>query len=230
MTDRKTILITGVSRGFGKALALESLNRNLNVIGVARSKIGCEELIERGVKLIEADLNSPTATALIRDGLADIQQLDFLINNAGMKGTARELIEVKPEELTQLFQVHVVGSMMVTQASLEPLKKSQSPTVVFVSSRMGSISNQFDPEFAKMKSTFSYRIAKAAENMLAACVALECGFAKVLIIHPGQMKTEMGRSGAGLEPEDCAKRLFGLFDSDVKTNQIINLDGAPFAF
>ncbi|MNE74096.1 C-factor [compost metagenome] len=78
-----------------------------------------------------------------------------------------------------------------------------------------------------IKCSFSYRIAKAAQNMLSLCMAddLESMGIKVISVHPGALLTKMAPADATLTPEQSASRLVKILeDSNVKSRDFICLE------
>jgi NAD(P)-dependent dehydrogenase (short-subunit alcohol dehydrogenase family) len=116
--------------------------------------------------------------------------LSLLINNAGIGGSGHSIEETSIYEIKELFDVHCCGAIRCLQAALPFLRKAEQPTVVKVSSRVGSI-----------------RMAKAAQNMLSASIHQELrgtGIA-VFAIHPGKIRTQMSSPDADITAKQAAK-------------------------
>lgn len=164
-------------------------------------------------------------------------KLDVLINNAGI------LIYQPIDQLTALretFETNLFGQVMVTEA-LEPLlKKSANPYIIYVSSEQGSVTSRLDPEYEYRNIRGdSYRMSKAALNMLAACHRFnfaEWG-CKVLAFNPGwcvsnltgEKGREMRLKGGARDPKEPAAALadivLGKRDADIEKNGMVDLDG-----
>ncbi|OXT00427.1 short-chain dehydrogenase [Notoacmeibacter marinus] len=218
-----TILITGVSRGIGRAMAEEALARGHDVIGTARSDGDFGDLKGRdGFTPLVLDVTH-------RDGLARAvgalgQPVDILINNAGImgpKGSALSLDDM--DGFLQTLQVNALGPLMVTQAFLPALRKSERGRVLIVSSQMGSM------HYAKADN-IAYRSSKTAVNKIGQALATELrddGIA-VANLHPGWVRTDMGGSSADISPEESAKGILDLAQRLTidKTGRFWNWDGS----
>lgn len=130
MESRRTILITGASRGIGLALAERAYNDGHTVIGVARSE---PENAFPGT-FYRADLADAQATA---DTLAQIcaeAQVDSVINNAGLT-TDSTVQDTSIEELTRIFAINVRAPLQCVQACLPAMIRSGRGAIVNISSR-----------------------------------------------------------------------------------------------
>ena len=137
------VLITGVSRGFGLELTREYCRLGWRVFGVFRSKADGAQLASKFGEAfvpILADLCDDSAVKKIRLSLEkETEYLSLLINNAGLGGSGHSIEETSVNEIQELFDVHCCGAIRCLQASLPFLRKAEQPTVVNVSSRVGSI-------------------------------------------------------------------------------------------
>ena len=143
--------------------------------------------------------------------------LDVLINNAGIfldKGAGEDKGLSTRALFHQTFDTNLFGAACLTEACLPLLRKSEVPRVIFVSSRMGSLSE------ATNKSTMfhnleckAYDCSKAALNMLALIYAriLDGGGGRVNAVCPGLVKTKFtDYTPYGSSPEVGAKRIVEL--------------------
>lgn len=165
---------------------------------------------------IVADLSSDRAIATIEKALAEnVQGLDVLINNAGLGGKASRLADVTSGEILELFGVHCLGALRATQAAAPWLRKPDRAFVINVSSRLGSLARNASGEFAGRGFSYSYRIAKAAQNMLTLCLADEFAGSNVSVfaVHPGKVQTASGSSDADVPPAVAAARILRWLDA-----------------
>jgi NAD(P)-dependent dehydrogenase (short-subunit alcohol dehydrogenase family) len=160
-----------------------------------------------------------------------------LINNAG-------IIVIRPcDTLTNLretFETNVFGPMIITEVFEPLLKKSKSPYIIHVSSEQGSMTLRLDPEY-KFKQTRgdTYRMSKAALNMLAACQKFnyaELGW-KICAFNPGfcvtnltgekgrEMRIQHGARPARDAADALVEIVLGKRDDDVAKSGIVDLDG-----
>jgi len=205
-------LITGVSRGFGLELTREYCRLGWRVFGVLRGKEdGAQLSSEFGEVFIPivVNLRDDSAVKNIRLSLeAEIDSLSLLINNAGIGGAGHHIEDVSCDEIQELFDVHCCGAIRCLQAALPFLRKAERPTVVNVSSRVGSIGKVSSGNLDHIPLSYGIRMAKAAQNMLSASLHRELSGTGIAIfaVHPGKIRTRMGSPDAEMSAEQAAKR------------------------
>jgi NAD(P)-dependent dehydrogenase (short-subunit alcohol dehydrogenase family) len=132
--------------------------------------------------------------------------LDVLINNAGTIKKHRGINETTIEDLEKLFGVHCLGAFRCLRSTLPFLRQSERAVVINISSRWGSISRTVSGNGGGI---YSYQIAKCAQNMLTACLDqdLRPEGIRVMAVHPGRLKTEVGAPDADTLPREAAEAL-----------------------
>ncbi len=193
-----TILLIGASRGLGLGLAAEYLAREWQVIATARDPKGSAGLTELAgkhgaqLRIEAADVAAPSAGARLEEALADTA-LDVIFVVAGQNvGGWGAACQVAPEVATQEFLVNSFAPPAVAEALLGRLKPGG--TVVFMTSILGSLANANGT--AEL-----YSSTKAALNMLAIGFAKRHPALRVVLMHPGWVKTDMGGPSAPLDVE-----------------------------
>ena len=164
-----------------------------------RQSAGCHPVV--------ADVGTGEVEAAVADALrAAGAPLDLLVNNAGHVRKLRGLAATEAGDLEELFRVHCVGALRCTRAALPWLRRAARPLVVNVSSRFGSIARTAAGEF---RGIYSYNVAKAAQNMLTACLdhELRGEGVRVFSVHPGRLRTSVGAVDADTDPADAARKL-----------------------
>jgi NAD(P)-dependent dehydrogenase (short-subunit alcohol dehydrogenase family) len=210
MTQR--ILITGASRGFGAALADSFAERGSHVFAGARGVHPVlDAIIERHpgkVTAIELDVTSDES---IRLGLsavsAEVPAIDVLINNAAVRSpTVMNPIEsIDFADAERTLAVNAIGPLRVIRAFLPLLRQGNTPVLVNVSSEAGSVGQ------CGRDREFDYCMSKAALNMATALLANYLrGQMRVLALHPGWLRTDMGGAHAALDPEAVAETVVDL--------------------
>jgi NAD(P)-dependent dehydrogenase (short-subunit alcohol dehydrogenase family) len=187
----KTILITGASTGFGRAIAEESLNRGHHVVLAVRNPQSVADLAARfpgKAHPIPFDLTKPAdAERAVRETVDQFGSLDVLVNNAGY-GLLAALEESTDEQLARNLETNFIGPFRLIRAAL-PVMRGQKSGHIITLSAIAAYANH--PGFAV------YGGAKAALD--AACdaaaqetAALGIKFTQVI---PGPFRTDfIGRS------------------------------------
>ena len=151
----------------------------------------------------------------------------LLINNAGIPGTSYLIQNANSVEIIELFNIHCLGVFRTTKALANNLIKAKKPMILNINSRFGSITRQSQKNYENLNISYSYRIAKAAQNMLTNCIRLEFkDRIEVISIHPGKMKTEIASKDADLEPIEVAKKIVNFYEKGLlkETNGIIEIE------
>ncbi len=129
--NKKIIIITGASRGIGKALAIKFLEKGHAVIGISRTKPDIDD-----VHWIKADITSSSDRKKIKEEvLHNFKRIDVLINNAGI-GMYNLWENTDSEDLKHIFEVNFFSLVELTKLIIPELKKTQG-TVINTSSVAG---------------------------------------------------------------------------------------------
>ncbi|MBO2450971.1 SDR family NAD(P)-dependent oxidoreductase [Actinomadura barringtoniae] len=165
-------LVTGANKGIGREIAAQLAERGLTVLLAARNKeLGEKAAAELGVRSLVLDVTDP---ASVRNAAERIDEefghLDVLINNAGISGdpAGQRPGHVEIDVVRSVLETNVLGVIAVTEAMLPLLRRSSAARIVNVSSAVGSLGTNTDPDhyFAKMQGSAAYAPSKAALNML----------------------------------------------------------------
>jgi NAD(P)-dependent dehydrogenase (short-subunit alcohol dehydrogenase family) len=202
-------LVTGTSRGLGRALAEGIAARGGFVVGVGRTEV---PITSDDRVMVQGDLTEPRT---VRDLGAAVGErpLDLLVHNAAVGGQGRELSPAAVTEVRRALEVDVVGPAALTAEILPAIRRAEQPLVLLIGSRMGSVDFNRSLPTDVQTASYAYRIAKAAVEMLAVALARELGdAATVLCIDPGPMATAMGRPGAERDPVAVADEILDDLD------------------
>ena len=142
MNSRKTIFITGVSSGFGNALAQEALAAGHRVIGTVRSEAALRAFQALSVDHAHGVILDITDFARIDSVVASIEAthgpIDVLVNNAGYGHEG--IFEESPlEEMRRQFDVNVFGAVAVTKAFVPYFRKRRTGHILNITSMGGTI-------------------------------------------------------------------------------------------
>ena len=188
---RQTWFITGAASGFGHAFAEHALARGHNVVATARDAGRLADLVALAPERVLAtplDVDvAGAAEAAVEAAVARFGRIDVLVNNAGY-GVVGALEETSDADLRALMNTNFFGAMAVTRAALPVLRAQKSGAIVNISSLGGQLS------FAGFSAYSASKFAlEGASEALAQEVA-PFGI-KVLIVEPGQFRTQLAGSG-----------------------------------
>ncbi len=210
MTTRPTALVTGASRGIGRAIALE-LARTHDLILTARSADGLASLATdaaaRGaaVRTIPCDLADPAA---VQAALAAVQ-CDVLINNAGV-ASIKPLLSLSPSEWKAMVDVNVNALYHVTRALLPGMVERQRGHVITI----GSIAGRNTFVGGSCYSGTKHFVMGFSESLL---LEVRDAGVKVSVVMPGSVDTELFPAGTDTSwmcvPEDVASAVRHLVDT-----------------
>lgn len=223
-TMSKTIvLISGANRGIGLATAIRLAREHdyQVIIGSRSAENGAKvakKLESEGLSVDSVQLDV-TSDESIANAVEYITQkygrLDVLINNTGIliDGETGDPNMSLRQKFDLTFSTNVTGAACLTEATIPLLRKSdQRPRVIFVTSRMGSISESLNPNTTYYKIDYKmYDASKAAVNMLSTHYARVLGEevkARVNAVCPGLIATDLTRhTPYGDKPEVGAQRI-----------------------
>jgi NAD(P)-dependent dehydrogenase (short-subunit alcohol dehydrogenase family) len=221
-------LVTGASRGIGRAAALALAKSGAHVVALARTQGGLEELDDEIRSLRPAE---PEATTLVPMDLRDFAaidrlgealyrrwgRLDILVGNAGVLGLLTPLHHLDPKTWDDVMAVNVTANWRLIR-SLDPLlRRSVAGRVAFVTSGAGSR--------AELPAYWGpYATSKAALDTLARTYAAETintSNIRVMLINPGPLRTRMRATAMPGEdpltlraPEELAPKIVEICSSD----------------
>jgi NAD(P)-dependent dehydrogenase (short-subunit alcohol dehydrogenase family) len=195
-------VITGASRGLGRALAEQFASHGTRVVGVGRSVL---DPSPAGFTYVVGDIRERATVDRVVAAVGD-DAVDVLINNAAVGGRERELNPAAMEEIRAAIEVNALGHAGLLIALGTALARSSGPLVVNVTSRMGSLpfTRTIPPEMRP--ASLAYAMSKATLDMLTLRLGRSAfGGAHVVGLDPGPMRTAMGRPEAERSPERVAR-------------------------
>jgi NAD(P)-dependent dehydrogenase (short-subunit alcohol dehydrogenase family) len=179
------VLITGASRGIGRAAALRLARSGWDVQATVRRAEDGEALVAEGggrISVLELDLADPEQIAALEGSLPE--RLDAIVNNAGIV-VSGPLETLSAEDLREQFEVNVVGAVALTNLVLPRLRASRG-RIVFLSSVSGRVSTPM---------TGAYSASKFAIEAIADAwrVELRPWGVAVVLIEPAMTDTDLWR-------------------------------------
>ena len=237
----KTALVTGGSRGIGRAIALELGKSCYVAVGYTSSKDSAEEVVGEIVKsggeatAIQIDV---TSSESIENAFTTIEKelngVDILVNNAGITKD-NILPRIKEDDWNDVINTNLTGSFKTSQRAIKHMMKNKWGRIVFISSIVGIVGNQGQTNYAA---------SKAGLIGLSKSIAKEMGSRNITsnVVAPGYIDTDMTafltdeqkdniieqlsikRIG---KPEDVANIVSFLSseESEYITGQVIPVDG-----
>lgn len=209
MTGRysgRIALVTGASRGIGRAAAIALGSEGAHVILVARTAGALEEVDDEirkvggSATLVPLDLKDfPALDRLGASIFERWKKLDAFFGNAGVLGQLSPLTHIAPKVFQELLDVNVTANWRLIR-SLDPLlRQSGAGRVLFVSS---GAARKHTPYWG------GYAMSKAAVESLALTYAAECceTSVKVNLLNPGPLRTRMrAKAMPGEDPQTLAE-------------------------
>ena len=196
----KTALVTGASRGIGRAIALELKSKGFSVIGTATSQQGADALIENGIEGYILDLNSPNSIGNFWEQLeADKKNISILVNNAGITRD-NIVLRMSDDEWSDIMNVHLNGTFQLCKRSLKMMLKNKWGRIINISSASASIGN---------RGQSNYAAAKAGVEAFTKSLAKEVGKRDITInaVAPGFIATDMTEQNDGVNAEYLIKEI-----------------------
>ncbi|MGE2691897.1 SDR family oxidoreductase [Mycolicibacterium pulveris] len=181
-----SVLVTGASRGIGKAIAEHLASRGWDVIAGVRTRSDAEAVTAAHPQRISVVLLDVTNAEHI-DALATVlpARLDAVVNNAGI-AVAGAVETIPVDDWRKQLEVNVIGQIAVTQEVLPRLRESQG-RIVFISSVNGRISMPLMGAYSASK----FALEAAADALR---VELDRWNISVVVVEPAQTDTDMWRT------------------------------------
>jgi NAD(P)-dependent dehydrogenase (short-subunit alcohol dehydrogenase family) len=199
----RTCIVTGASRGIGRATARQLCAEGASVLLVARSREELERAAEECAReggraeTLACDVTDPDAgERMARAASEHLGPVDVLVNNAGT-ARWRDLDDVPDEDWQAAWEVNVMASLRATRAVVAGMRERGWGRVVNVSSTAAKRPSRFMPE---------YSVAKAAQLSLSRLFADRLAGDGVLVnaICPGPTKSELWVAEGGLAEQSAA--------------------------
>lgn len=239
LSERPVALVTGASRGIGRAIAIELSRTHLVVATYRGNKEAADSLsAETGALTVQSDIASgPARRALMEWVRQNCGRLDLLVNNAGIAPRERkDVLEASEESFDELMETNLKGPHFLTQLAAQWMLEQGSGRIVFVT----SISS-----FTASPNRAEYCISKAGLSMSAQNYAARLAPDKIPVfeVRPGIIRTDMiakveqvyeEKIANGLLPQrrmgegsDVAKCIRAIADGllDYSAGQVLNVDG-----
>ncbi|MGG2199609.1 MULTISPECIES: 3-oxoacyl-[acyl-carrier-protein] reductase [Paenibacillus] len=245
MLTGKVALVTGASRGIGRAIAVTLAEAGADVVvnyagseAAAAETVALIEALGRRSFKVRANVgSSQEVDEMFKQVLETFGRIDILVNNAGI--TRDNLImRMKEEEFDQVIETNLKGVFNCVKAATRPMMKQRSGRIINISSVVGALGNAGQANYVAAKAGVIGMTKATAKELSSRGITVNC-------VAPGFIETDMTdklseelRSGllqqiplARLgKPEDIAKavRFLASDDASYMTGQTIHVDGGMY--
>ena len=238
----KTAVVTGGSRGIGRAIALELASCGANVVvNYTRNSKAADEVVAEIEAMglsgmaVKADVSIASEVEnLVNEVLKTFGSIDILVNNAGITRD-NLIIRMTEKEFDEVINTNLKGAFICTKAVSRVMIKQKSGKIINVSSVVGIVGNAGQSNYAAAKAGligFTKSMAKELAKRGINVNAVAPGFIQtdMTSVLPDNVKEEFLKSIPLMrigKPEDIAKTVLFLVSeySDYITGQVINIDG-----
>jgi NAD(P)-dependent dehydrogenase (short-subunit alcohol dehydrogenase family) len=181
MSQNKIVLVTGVSSGIGRSIAVELVDAGFRVFGSVRS---AQAEVPPGVERVVLDVRDDASVeAAVRSIRERAGRIDALVNNAGAT-VVGAIEETDTGQAQALFDVNFFGAVRVTRAVLPIMREQRAGRIAFISSVVGHLPGPFMGFYAASKHALE-GYAESLDHEVR-------GFGiRVSLIEPGFMKTRI---------------------------------------
>ncbi len=218
----KTALVTGASRGIGRATALQLAASGATVVvnyhGQAEAASAVVRMIEAAggqALAVQADVAAPAdVQRLVKQTLDSYGQLDILVNNAGITRD-NLLLRMKDDEWDAVLNTNLRGTYLLTKAALKPMVKARRGRIIAISSVVGLMGNAGQANYAAAKAGLIGFIKSVARELASRNITANT-------IAPGFVETDITAGlGETLKAETLAHVPLGRWGQPDEVAQLV---------
>lgn len=185
--EGKIALVTGATRGIGKAIATALVEQGATVIGTATSESGAqsisEYLGENGKGWVLDVSSSESVDSVVKEVTAEFGAPTILVNNAGITRD-NLMMRMKEDEWEQVLNTNLTSVYRVTKACLRGMTKAKFGRVISISSVVGSMGNGGQTNYSAAKAGLEGFSRSLAAEIASRGITVNC-------VAPGFIETDM---------------------------------------
>jgi 3-oxoacyl-[acyl-carrier protein] reductase len=229
----KVAIVTGASRGIGKAIAVALAKKGaVVVINYSRNRQKAEEVLKicrnfSDAMIVRADVRRrDEVRKMVQDVVEKYGRIDILVNNAGILGKNASPVEISDEEWDEVIDVNLKGAFIVTQEVLRYMKRGK---IVNISSIAGKDGGVMGAHYAASKGgmiAMTFNLARhLAPDVLVNAVAPGPVDTELLDSETKEKLRKLSLTGEIARPEDVANAVIFLLENDHVTGEVIDVNG-----
>jgi 3-oxoacyl-[acyl-carrier protein] reductase len=199
MLEKKVALVTGASRGIGRAIAQQLAQQGITVVGTATSEAGVASINEFGLGLVLDITSQKSIDNMLEEMSAKVGMPQILVNNAGV--TADNLfIRMKDDEWEKVINANLSGTFKLIRACIRPMLKARWGRIVNISSVVAFTGNAGQANYAA---------SKAGVIGLTKSIAMEIASRGITVnaVAPGFIATDMTKDLSAEQQEKLAQQI-----------------------
>jgi 3-oxoacyl-[acyl-carrier protein] reductase len=199
MLEKKVALVTGASRGIGRAIAQQLAAQGITVVGTATSAAGAASINEFGLGLVLDITSQQSIDNMLEEMTAKVGMPAILVNNAGV--TADNLfIRMKDDEWDKVINANLSGTFKLIRACVRPMLKARWGRIVNISSVVAFTGNAGQANYAA---------SKAGVIGLTKSVAMEIASRGITVnaVAPGFIETDMTKDLSAEQQEKLSQQI-----------------------
>ena len=186
----RVVLVTGASRGIGKAITQAFSRTGARVIGTATTEGGAQKITEAlagsGKGVIFDVTDATAADALIQSIVKDEGKIDILVNNAGITRDALSM-RLTDENWNAVLEADLTGAFRLVRAALRPMMRARYGRIVNLASVVGVTGNAGQANYAAAKAGLIAMSRSVAREVAARSITVNC-------VAPGFIETDMTKT------------------------------------
>jgi len=196
MLDGKVALVTGATRGIGRAIALELAKQGAKVVGTATTEDGARRIAESGItgKVLDVK-NADQCEALVKE----LGSVDILVNNAGITRDNLAL-RMKDAEWDEVMQTNLGAVFRLSRAVMRGMMKARWGRIINITSVVGASGNPGQANYAAAKAGVAGMTRSLAGELGSRNITVNC-------VAPGFIDTDMTRALSEAQKSTLLERI-----------------------